>query len=148
VKQIVRGADAFFGPWIASRTGGSFSPGRGVTIGLWDTETDLPVAGVLYEDWNGANIVAHIAAIPGKQWLTKSFLRAIFAYPFLQLRARTVTLIIASSNRPSRKFATDLGFRLASTLPDAHPSGDLCIYYLHHTMCRWIEPKEPHHGKI
>ena len=139
MKQVVYGGDAFFIPWICARTGGSVENSRGVSIGLWDTETDLPLAGVLYEDFNGASIVAHIAAVPGKSWLSRTYLTHIFAYPFSQLSCKVVLLTIAEGNRDSRKFAEALGFTLSALLKDAHPTGALCIYSMARADCRWLE---------
>jgi RimJ/RimL family protein N-acetyltransferase len=145
VKQVVYGGDGFFIPWICERVGSSPENSRGVTIGLWDTETDLPLAGVLFEDFNGASILAHIAAVPGKSWLSRTFLRHIFAYPFHQLSCRVVLLTIAEDNLESRRFAKGLGFTLAATLLDAHPSGALLIYRMARADCRWLKGLE--HGK-
>lgn len=139
MKQVVYGGDGFFIPWICDRTGASAKNARGVAIGLWDTETDLPLAGVLFEDFNGASILAHIAAVPGKSWLSRGFLQQIFAYPFLQLGCRVVLLTIAGDNLPSRRFAEALGFTLAATLQDAHPSGALLVYRMPRADCRWLK---------
>jgi hypothetical protein len=48
------------GPWVSEKTGGRWSPGRGTAIGL-EKDGEL-VAGVLYDDFNGANVLMHVAS--------------------------------------------------------------------------------------
>ena len=122
------------GPWVCEKAGGTWIKGRGSAIGLIKKEL---VAGVLYEDWNGANIVCHIAGIG--RWATRDYLRIIFDYPFLQLGAKRITVPVASENLTSRKFVEHLGFELEATLKDAHPAGDILIYRMTPAMCRYLK---------
>lgn len=139
MKSIVTGQDSVVGPWVASRTGGTWTPHRGTSIGL-EQDGEL-VAGVLFEDYNGANLIMHCAGI-GKKWLNREFLWFAFWYPFVQLACKRVTVIIASTNKDSLKFCAHLGFRPEATLKDAHPSGDLEILSMRLEECRWLEIKK------
>lgn len=139
MKQVVYGGEGFFIPWLCERAGGSPKGMVGVTIGLWDTETDLPVACVMYESFNGASIVAHIASDGSKAWLSRPFLRAIFSYAFDQAGCQVILAPVASSNEAARKFLGKLSFSLAATIPEAHPSGSLLIFSLRRAACRWLE---------
>lgn len=135
--KIITGVDSLVGPWVCQRAGGDWAPGRGVTIGLAHPEKGL-VAGVLYEDWNGANILGHVAAVPGRMWLNREFLWFCFHYPFEQLGVKRITGIVPSSNLEARRFDESLGFELEATLKDAHPTGDLCVYVMTKEKCRWL----------
>lgn len=135
--KIITGADSLVGPWVCQRAGGDWTPGRGVAIGLAHPEKGL-VAGVLYEDWNGANILGHVAAVPGRMWLNREFLWFCFHYPFEQLGVKRITGIVPSSNLEARRFDESLGFELEATLKDAHPTGDLCVYAMTKEKCRWL----------
>lgn len=137
---MVTGQDAVIGPWICKIAGGEWCPGRGVTIGLMDDTGDL-IAGVLYEDYNQANITMHIAAVPGRRWLCREFLWFCFYYPFEQLGCKRVTGLVAASNLEARRFDEHLGFQLEATLEDAHPDGDLLVYKMRKEDCRWLQLK-------
>lgn len=97
------------------------------------------VAGVLYEDWNGANVVCHIAG--DGQWLNRRFLWAMFDYPFNQLGVKRITGIVPSCNTQARRFDEHLGFELEATLHDAHPQGDLLVYVMPRSKCRWLKAR-------
>lgn len=144
MKHIVVGKDDIVGPWVCARAGGDWTPGRGTTIGLASAQGLL--AGTLYEDFNGANVLMHVAAVSGRQWLCREFLWFCFYYPFVQLDCRRVTGIVPSTNLEARRFDEHLGFKLEATLKDAHPTGDLLVYVMHKEDCRWLNIKEsqPH----
>jgi len=95
------------------------------------------MAGVLYEDWNHANVVCHIAGIG--RWATREFLRVIFDYPFRQLAVKRITVPVASTNAKAVQFVEHLGFTLEAKLKDAHPEGDLLIYKMTPAECRWLK---------
>ena len=99
------------------------------------------LAGVLYEDYNGANLLTHIAATTSGHWMTREYLWFIFYYPFVQLNCKRITSIVASSNQKSARFVEHLGFKLEATLKDAHPGGDLLVYVMHKIDCRWLNLK-------
>jgi len=125
------------GPWVCSRAGGTWVKGRGTGIGL-ERSGEL-IAGVLYEDYNRANIVCHIAGVGN--WLNREFLWTIFDYPFRQLKVKRITTTVAQSNTRSQRFTQHLGFTLEARLKDAHPSGDLFIYRMMAADCRWLRLK-------
>lgn len=140
MKEILVGKDNIVGPWVCARAGGTWSAGRGTTIGLLHFEKGL-VAGVLYEDFNGANLLMHVAAVPGREWLCREYLWFCFYYPFVQLGCKRVTGVVPSINQEARRFDEHLGFKLEATLKDAHPEGDLLVYSMHKEDCRWLNIK-------
>ncbi len=107
------------GPWVCQRTGGTWTAGRGTAIGK--IKDGKLVAGALYEDWNGANLMCHIAG--EGNWACREFLGVIFDYPFNQIKARRITVPIASTNVKSINLATHMGFSLECTLAQANPDG-------------------------
>ncbi len=125
------------GPWVSSKTGGHWCKGRGTAIGrLKDGEL---VAGVLYEDYTKANIVCHIAGDEG--WATRGFLGLIFDYPYNQLGVERITAPVHSDNVKSRLLMNRLGFTLEATLAKAIPQGDLLLYRMFKSECRFLEDK-------
>jgi len=124
------------GPWVCERAGGTWVSGRGSAIGI-EKDGEL-VAGVLFEDFNHANVLMHVAG-KGKYWLNREFLWFSFYYPFEQLRVKRITVVIPSSNKESLRFAKHLGFVPEATLEDAHPDGNLEILVMRRNQCRWLE---------
>ncbi len=144
--KIITGQDARCGPWLAAKQGIEWYPGSGSTIGLEDENGEL-LAVTCFDTYNGVNIGVHIAAVPGKRWMTREYLWYIFHYPFKQLKVRRVTAVIASTNADAWGFIENLGFTLEATLKDAHPGGDLKIYRMYSDECRWLNLKERRNGK-
>jgi RimJ/RimL family protein N-acetyltransferase len=121
------------GPWIAERSGWTWSPQRGTAIG--QILNGRLAAGIMFEDYTGPNVVAHIAA----ERITAGFLRALFNYAFVQLGCRRMTAPVHSNNLTARQFVAKLGFQIEATLSDAQPLGDIIIYRLWSKDCRWLE---------
>lgn len=101
------------------------------------------IASVLYEGFNGANVFAHIAAIPGGRWLTREFLRAMFHYPFVQLGVQRITGMTDASNWRSRVFNGHLGFKPEAILKRAgRDGGDAVIYAMFREDCKYVDPPQ------
>jgi len=128
------------GPWVCSRTGGQWVDGMGSAIGL--QKNGEIIAGVVYDNWNGAQIMMHVASDGSKRWLNREFLWFVFYYPFVQLGAKRITGLVAETNKEARKFDENLGFELETTLKDAHPDGDLLVYKMTPDKCRWLKRRE------
>lgn len=127
---------AVIGPWVASRIKGmGYYPGT--STGIARVKDGRIVAGILFQDCNGTNAFAHIAVDPGG--MNRRFLSIIFDYPFVQLKLKRFSAVIASSNAASLRLVEHLGFELEAILHDAHPDGDLCIYKMTAENCRWIK---------
>lgn len=111
--------------------------GNHTDIGL-EEDGEL-IAGVVYSEFNGRNIFASIAAIPGRRWMTRKFLGVMFRYPFMQCKVDRVTLWIESSNMDSQRFAEHLGFEKEATLKGAARDGeDILIYVMFKEDCRFM----------
>ena len=123
------------GPWVCERAGGEWVKGRGTALGM--LKDGRLVAGVLYEDWNGANIVCHIRV----EKLNKHFLGLIFQYPFVQLGAKRITGIVPQSNKKALKFDQKLGFSIEHEMKNAHPSGSLFILGMYKENCRYLDDR-------
>jgi RimJ/RimL family protein N-acetyltransferase len=125
------------GPWVSQKTNGSWCAGRGQAIGkLVDGQL---VAGVLYEDFNGANVVCHIAG-EGK-WADRQFLAVIFDYPFNQMKVRRITVPVCGANARSVKLVEHMGFVLESRLEQATLDSDLLLYRLFKDECKYLRGK-------
>lgn len=137
--MIVTGVEQV-APWVSRKLHGArFAANE--AIGL-ERRGNL-VAGVVYENWNGASFVCHIA-IDGR--MTPAYLGAIFHYPFVYCGASKVLAPIAESNEDSVSFVENLGFRLEHRILDAHPDGAIRLYSMNADKCRFITGR--YRGKI
>lgn len=125
------------GPWVAEKTGGQWGEGRGQAIGK--VVNGKLIAGVLYEDYNKANIFCHIAG--EGNWADRRFLAMIFDYPFTQLKVRRMTAPICATNTKSRRLVEHMGFQLESRLEQATLDSDLLIYRLFKDECKYLKGK-------
>ena len=98
------------------------------------------VAGVVYNNWSGAGVCAHIGAVRGRRWMTPAFLRAMFAYPFEQERRRRITGLVARRNKHARRFVENLGFRYEGCVRHALADDDWILYGMLREECRFIAP--------
>jgi RimJ/RimL family protein N-acetyltransferase len=109
-------------------------------IGLLATSPARLLAGVVYEGYNGTNVNAHVAAVPGRHWFAKAFLGEVFRYPFEQLRVRRITGKTPASNQASLDFQKSLGFTVEGLCRKAMPNGeDMVITGMLKEDCRWLE---------
>lgn len=129
--------------WVAKRTNEYGNFGAAVGIGV-ELNGEL-IGGVVYNEYNGPNMCMHTAAVSGSPWLTRETLRRFFYYPFVQMRCNRVTALVGQGNVKSRKLVEGVGFTFEAALEGAHPTGDLIVYRLWATDCRWI--KERHELK-
>jgi RimJ/RimL family protein N-acetyltransferase len=128
---------SIIGPWVSEKTGGTWCAGRGQAIGkVVDRKL---VAGVLYEDFNKANVVCHIAG--EGNWADRRFLAIIFDYPFNQLKVRRITVPIAGNNAKSIKLVEHMGFQLESRLEQATLDSDLLLFRLFKDECKYLKGK-------
>lgn len=131
--------------WVAERT--EARAGFGVAQGIgWVRDGEI-LAGVVYCNFNGANIDMHVAAVPGRRWLTREYLWFCFFYPFYQCGVKRITGLVPASNEDARKFDEHLGFTLEARLKDAHPTGDILVYRMFKNDCRWLNRHIPEHLK-
>jgi RimJ/RimL family protein N-acetyltransferase len=94
---------------------------------------------VLFEGYNGKNLWMHVAARPGKRWLHRDYLLAVFAYAFLICGVERVSGYVDASNLEARRFNEHLGFREEARLTGAAADGgDVVLYVLWKRDCRFI----------
>ncbi len=130
--------------WVARRTNEFGAFGTDIGIG-WQTGGRI-VAGVAYADWNGPNVVCHIASDGHRRWATRQYLWTIFDYPFNQLRCKRITVCVGDGNQDSKRFVRHLGFELEAVHEQAHPTGDLLTFRMWRHDCRYLREPYALHG--
>lgn len=114
--------------------GAAFGPETATAIGLQRSNGDID-AGVIFENWNGKSLVAHMA-VTGR--ITRKFLGAIFRYAFEKCGVEKVILPVSSGNVQSNRFVRHLGFTEEARIRDADPRGDIIFYTLKKSECRFL----------
>jgi RimJ/RimL family protein N-acetyltransferase len=137
VRQIITQPKELIGKFVALVQGRDEPWGNFTTIGL--VEDDALIAGVVYNNFGGAQVCAHIGAIKGSRWASRAYLHAIFAYPFDQLQKRRITALVAKKNRDARLFVEGLGFILEGKVRQALADDDLLLYGIVRSEAgRWL----------
>lgn len=121
------------GEWVADRVGGKYHADDSQAIGL--QKDDKIIAGVIFERYNGQSLWVHVAA-EGR--LTPSFIRAVFHYAFVHCDAEKIIGTVPSENIKAIKFDKNLGFTEEGRIKNASPSGDIIIYTMSKSNCRFI----------
>ena len=138
MRQILAGKDEFVAKWVASKIPVfEFGSSPYTAIGLMN-EAGL-LAGVIYQNYTRRDIQMHVAALPGKRWLSKQFLGEAFRYPFETLGVTRITAPIPSKNSASESFCRHLGFTFEGRLREMLPGEDLLVYGMLREECRYLE---------
>lgn len=100
----------------------------------------VPVAGVVYNHFDGINVHMSIASEDAR-WCTPRTLETLFRIPFEHLRCRRVTATTLRANKDVRAFLRRLGFRQEGSLRQAGPNGETAVLYgITRSDCPWIMP--------
>jgi RimJ/RimL family protein N-acetyltransferase len=94
------------------------------------------IGGVLYDNYNGATIEMHCAGVG--RWLTRTFLNAVFDYPFNGIGVHKVVGLVDEANMAARKLDAHLGFVHEATIKDGAKGGDLLILTMTREQCRFL----------
>jgi len=116
---------------VCKKIGAAYQEGA-VGIGL-EREGRF-IAGVCYDNYRQKSIMAHIA-VEGR--MNKEYLYAIFHYPFMYLGVNKVICPIGQGNGKSIKLCENMGFMREATLHDVSPDGDIYLYTLERSKCRF-----------
>lgn len=140
MKRVIYGEDARVAKWVGDLVNENYAAGS-AAIGL-EQDGEL-IAGVVFDLYTGPSISMHVAAIPGKRWMTKDFLWRCFAYPFLQLQCNRITGLVRADNLVAQKFDEHLGFKREGLLRKAAADGtDYVLYGMLREECRWLEIRQ------
>ena len=121
------------GYWVANELKAGFFAERSRAIGLIK-DGDI-VAGVIYENWNGRSLIVHMVV---KGRLTPAFIGAIFDYAYNVCNVEKTIAPVSSFNLKSMKLVENMGFTEEGRIKDAAPDGDMILYTLKKTDCRFL----------
>ena len=128
---MITGDIALVAPWVADKIKGEID----CQAALGQISDSEIIAGVVYDNWNGASVEATIA-IAGV--MTPAYLAAIFHYPFIHLGAKKIICQVVETNISSVNLLNKMGFQLEAQILDAHPEGSILLYTMSKENCRFI----------
>ena len=140
MKTTIYGQDNRVADFVTSHVDDVEFLGKINTLGV-EQDGEL-IAGVVFENYTGSSISMHVAALDGRNWLSKEFLFRTFAYPFLQLDCNRVTGLVRADNAKAQKFDEHIGFIKEGVLRKGATDGtDYIIYGMLKEECRWLNFK-------
>ena len=135
MKRVVWDQAQRVGTWVCERLNCVFDAGVSTAIGM-ESNGEL-IGGVVFDNFRHGSIAMHVAS-NGGNGLTREFLRAVFGYCFIQMGVNKVIGLVDSTNLHARKFDENLGFVLEAVIKDAAKDGDILIYTMTRTQCRFL----------
>lgn len=122
--------------WAGQQTGTPIAASSASALGLVD---DTVRVAVFYNNYHWPSIDAHIVSDGSRKWMNKTFLRAMFDYPFNELKCSRITAPVKATNMEARKFVEKLGFVAEGTLRGYYSDGiDRILYGLLKKECRYV----------
>lgn len=111
-----------------------------------DAITGHPVAGVIYDGYNGAIIHAHIW-VDAERKPSRDWFGAIFDFPFNRCMATKIIGQVNSTNLEARRLDEHFGFVLEAEIKDYYDTGaSLLVYTMTREQCRVLN--SPAWGKV
>lgn len=129
--------------WAAERIGFPFRPDA-KAIGWAGADGELRAV-TIFDGFSPCDCNMHIASDGSRSWLTRGYMRAAFAFPFIQLRLRRVTGLVPAKNKAALKFDLGLGFEREGYCRNALPDDDIILLAMLRENCPYI-PKECRHA--
>lgn len=141
-SRLIYDEDERILPWAAKIIGINRFRSDAKTIGI---ERDGELQGcVVYDTFSEGECHMHVASINDGKWMTRGFLRAVFAYPFIQCGFLRVTVPIAEINKKARVFVLNLGFKQEGYHANGVKDGAYITHGMARDSCRWIPENERH----
>lgn len=99
------------------------------------------VAGFIIYGWNGAHALLTVR-VDEPMSTTREWWRLMFAFPFVQLRAKCLRATILATNEKSLDLARNAGMLEEHRMVDARPEGDVIMFLMRPNQCRFLNWKK------
>jgi RimJ/RimL family protein N-acetyltransferase len=139
---LLYGEDRHISKWCAAQFGQNedyFEPCRAIGI----VKNGNIIAGVIYNNQKETQGTPYMlemtVASIDKQWATRHNLKALFSFPFIQLRLKRVNTQCDSQNEGLIMFNKRLGFKEEGRHKNAFPTGsDAISFGMLKEDCKWL----------
>ena len=123
------------GAWVAQKVGQAADWGSFYAMGIVDG--DDVIAGVVVNNYNGANATCHVA-IERKSKLLISLFESVADYAFNHAKLKRLTGMVPSNEPHILNFDKHLGFEEEFVMKDGAPGADMHVLVLWPDKCRWL----------
>jgi hypothetical protein len=139
MKTIVTDQKDVFAAYVARKVDQKASWGSFYALGIVDTDKRAVIAGVVINNFNGANATVHIAVEPGVGRALLKMLEAVADYAFNQCRLKRLTGLVPASKPDVLKFDLNVGWEEEFVMKSAaHDGGDLHVLVMWPSNCKWL----------
>jgi RimJ/RimL family protein N-acetyltransferase len=121
--------------WVAQQVGHIGSWGEYYAIGI-EADGQI-VAGVVINNYNGANATCHIAISKRTKLLVELFYH-VCNYAFNHCKLKRLTGMVPSNEPKILAFDKHLGFEEEFVMKDGAPGADMHVLVMRPDTCRWL----------
>lgn len=136
MAELVYDQTERIGAWVAQQVGQGADWGSFYSLGVVDD--DEVIAGVVFNNFNGANATCHIA-IARYTRLTPAMIRAACDYAFNYAKLKRLTGMVPSNEPQILAFDKHLGFEEEFVMKDGAPGADMHVLVMWPDTCRWLK---------
>ncbi len=141
IGSILLGADALVGEMVKSRIPHMRGQASGPYAALGVVRRGKLVGGVVYHCYRGFDVQIS-GAFDRVGWALPGTLRALCAYPFLELKVQRVSVLTGRKNKEARKLLCDLGFRFVGVAKRGLDGvEDAFIFEILKENCKWLKDR-------
>lgn len=127
-------------PWVKKRINGVCFDTDATAIGV-EINDDIAAA-VVFDEFTRNGCSFSVAAEQRTNWLTRSFLVCVFAYPFLQCGLKRIGSLVSVDNSRAIRLNEGIGMVREGIIRNAGINGeDLIAYGMLREECRFIPKK-------
>lgn len=134
VGRCVFGEDDVVAEWMNKRFGGKGRPADSVSVGIVDRDMNL-IGAFQWFNVRDRDIEFSVV-VNDPRAITRATLRAVFAYPFIQLRLPRVTAEIPLADKQTVQLAYRFGMTREGVKRSAHERGDVGVFGLLRSNCK------------
>lgn len=141
--MLLYGADDDVANWIAYQLFKADKTVFGTCNAIGITRDQKLIAGVVYNNYHESpsgvplSIEMSIASID-KRWATRHNIRALYSYPFTDLRVRRVNTFCSAKDEGVIMFNQKLGFTREGYHPQLFEEGDAISWGMLREDCKWL----------
>lgn len=146
MSELIYGQDETLIEWAQCVIGCTF---RSDATAIGNASDGKILAVAVFDGFSECDCNIHIASDGSGHVLSRGFLAASFAYPFIQLNMRRVTGLVPASNTKALKFDYHLGFVFEGRCRNALPNDDIIILGMLREECPFLPEKyrSPNHAQ-
>jgi RimJ/RimL family protein N-acetyltransferase len=135
MAELVFDRQELIGSWVATQVNQGAEWGSFFAIGVMSGEQVL--AGVVINNYNGANATCHIAIAQQTKMLVP-LLRSVCDYAFNHCKLKRLTGMVPSNEPKILAFDKHLGFEEEFVMKDGAPGADMHVLVMWPDTCPWL----------